>query len=287
LKDERGRVRIARPAWNGGSGTFELKRDAQRAIDEAARRRVPERASNVGGYVGLWLQTHPRSERTDRTNAGRIRNVLNIELEGLPLAEWDMRELRRRHAAELVANMLIDQGRSPGGARNILRSLSAMAEDAINDELCELNPWLGVKVRDDDRRATKRARELRVWSFDEMHAFAAKAGRYEPMIRALSDCGLRIGEVFALRRAQVDDGMLQVRGTAWEGRVLAGSHEKNHHRDVPVPPGLHALIREMLRASGIDPADLADVAGHSVQTATVRYTHPLRRSFEQIKVVVG
>jgi hypothetical protein len=42
-----------------------------------------------------------------------------------------------------------------------------------------------------------------------------------------------------------------------------------------------------LRASGVEPADLADVAGHSVQTATTRYTHPLRRSFEQIKAVVG
>ena len=105
--------------------------------------------------------------------------MLDVELEGLPLAEWDMRELRRRHAAELVANMLTDQGRSPGGARNILRSLSAMTEDAITDEVCELNPWLRLKVRDDDRRATKHARRLRVWSFDEMHAFAAQAGPYE------------------------------------------------------------------------------------------------------------
>jgi integrase len=42
-----------------------------------------------------------------------------------------------------------------------------------------------------------------------------------------------------------------------------------------------------LRAGGVDPADLADVAGHSVQTATSRYAHPLRRSFEQIRSVVG
>ncbi len=337
-KDERGRVRIARPTWNGGSGTFELKRDAQRAIDEGARQRVPERASTVGRYVALWLQAHPRSERTDRTNAGRIRNVLDVELEGLPLAEWDMRELRRRHAAELVAKMLTDQGRSPGGARNILRSLSAMTEDAITDEVCELNPWLRVTVRDDDRRASKHARRLRVRSFDEMHAFAAQSGRYEAMIRTLSDCGLRVGELFALQRAHLDDGMLRIRGTAWEGRVLEGSREKNHNRDVPVPPGLSIALREMpvridssllfpsprgslwrysnwhrrvwqptieqagidptphefrhswvthLRASGVDPADLADVAGHSVRTATTRYTHPLRRSFEQIRAVVG
>ena len=245
FKDDRGRVRTAKPAWNGGKGTFELKREAQRAIDEAVRRRLPERASTVGTYLNRWLDTHPRSERTDRTNAGRVRNVLRVELEGLPLADWDMRELRRRHAAELVARMLADQGRSPGGARNILRALSAMAEDAIGDELCEFNPWVGVKVRDDDRRATKRSRELRVWTFDEMHSFAADAVRYEPMIRALADCGLRIGELFAVERANLGDGLLRVSGTAWEGRVVESSSEKNHRRDVPVPPGLQALLREM------------------------------------------
>src|ERR1022692_2096886 len=111
FKDDRGRVRIARPAWNGGSGTFELKRDAQRAIDEAMQQRLPERASTVAAYLDRWLQTLPRSERTDRTNGGRIRNVLSVDVEGLPLGDWDMRELRRRHAAEVVARMLIDHGR--------------------------------------------------------------------------------------------------------------------------------------------------------------------------------
>lgn len=120
-----------------------------------------------------------------------------------------------------------------------------MTEDAITDEVCELNPWLRVKVRDDDRRATKHARRLRVWSFDEMHAFAAQSERYEAMIRTLSDCGIRVGELFALQRPRLDDGTLRVRGTTWEGRVREGSREKNHNRDVPIPPGLSIVLREM------------------------------------------
>jgi len=60
FKDERGRVRIARPAWNGGNGTFELKRDARRAIDEASLEPVSvcvvvplvlELADRAGGVV--------------------------------------------------------------------------------------------------------------------------------------------------------------------------------------------------------------------------------------------
>lgn len=337
-RDDRGRVRIAKPAWNGGNGTFELKRLAQQAIDEAISQRTPERASTVGGYLAHWLETRPRSERTDRTNEGRINAVLRLELDGLALREWDMRELRRRHRDQLVARMLSEQGRSPGGARNILRSLSAMFEDAITDELADVNPWQGAKVRDDDRRAQKRARELRVWTFDELHDLASKAGRYEPMIRTQADCGLRVGELLALRRADLDAGVLHVRGSAWEGKVSAGSRTKNHDRDVPVPPGLGALLRQMppridspwlfptptgrlwrysnwwrtvwaptvraagidprphelrhsyvshLRAAGVDPADLAVVAGHSVETATSVYTHPLRRSHNTIREAIG
>jgi hypothetical protein len=38
-----------------------------------------------------------------------------------------------------------------------------------------------------------------------------------------------------------------------------------------------------LRAAGIDPADLADVAGDSLETATTRYTYALRGSHDQIR----
>jgi integrase len=42
-----------------------------------------------------------------------------------------------------------------------------------------------------------------------------------------------------------------------------------------------------LRAAGIDPADLAQVAGHTVETATSRYTHALGRSDDRIRQVIG
>jgi len=43
----------------------------------------------------------------------------------------------------------------------------------------------------------------------------------------------------------------------------------------------------LLRAAGIDPADLAAVVGHSVQTADAHYTHALGRSFDAIREAVG
>ena len=62
------------------------------------------------------------------------------------LPTWRLRDLRRRHAIALVDHLLVEQGRTLGGVVTILRSLSAMAEDAITDDLAEINPFKGIKL---------------------------------------------------------------------------------------------------------------------------------------------
>ena len=47
------------------------------------------------------------------------------------------------------------------------------------------------------------------------------------------------------------------------------------------------LLITHLRAAGIDDADLAAVAGHTVETMIGTYTHPLRRSHDRIRKVIG
>lgn len=48
----------------------------------------------------------------------------------------------------------------------------------------------------------------------------------------------------------------------------------------------HSWVSHM-RAAGVDVADVADAAGHSIETATATYTHPLRRSYEAMGKVAG
>jgi hypothetical protein len=57
--------------------------------------------------------------------------------------------------------MLTNEGRATTGAVGILRSLSAMAEDAITDEVCDLNPFKGIRGRANDPRAKKKRRPIR------------------------------------------------------------------------------------------------------------------------------
>ena len=151
----------------------------------------------LGAYFATWTERHPRSERTNATNEHRIGRVTDVEVEGIALKDWPLRELRRRHALVLVDHMLTTEGRATTGAVGILRSLSAMAEDAITDEVCDLNPFKGIRIRANDPRAKKKRRPIRVFSFEEMHRFAKAAGRYEALVRTFTDTGMRLGEVLA------------------------------------------------------------------------------------------
>jgi integrase len=327
------------------AGTFELKRDAQAAIDAAYERdsAQPARTDTLGGYATLWLRVHPRSERTNEENARRIGVVLGIEIEGLELRHWPMSEVRRRHALAVQARLL-EQGRSAEGATGVLRAMSAMTTDAIDDEVCDTNPWLRLGVRVNDPRVQQPPRAKRIWTMQQMHTFAAAAGPYEPMIRLLSDCGLRLGELPPLERADLRPGWLRVERTAHEARVQAGTkttHAKRAEeqgRDVPVPPTLERMLRavppridvpllfptstgkvwrernwrrdvwgpaqkatgmdcrpqefrasweSIMRAAGVDPADLAKYAGHSVKTADSRYVQALDRSADQVRAAIG
>jgi integrase len=368
--DRDGKRRIAKPDWNGGKSTFVLKGDAQGAIDEALEQQLgdgPAQPDTVGGYFSTWPRLHPRSKRTNETNANRISYLLDVEIEGRALRDWEFDELRRRHVLALVDHMLREEGRAARGVRGIISSFSAMAEDAIGDDSAETNAFMGVRLRRNDPRIKKPPRKIRVWSFEQMKAFAAggrpdvrartqrppdrrakrrdnrksrfySAHDYEALLLTPGLTGLRLGEFLPLRRSDFDGSLLTIRFSAHEGELIESSDQKNHEREVPVPPSLAELIQSQparidtdllfptptgklwrernfyrdvwvpaqlatgldptphefrhsyvthLRAARIDDADLALVAGHSVETMISVYTHALERSHDAIRKAIG
>jgi integrase len=368
--DGNGRAHYAKPRRNGGKSTFERKGDAQRAIDEALDRLIGgavRQPTRIGSYFDSWPQLHPRSKRTNKTNSDRIGYVLDVEIEGRMLREWEFDELRRRQVLALLDHMLRVEGRAAEGARNILRSLSAMTEDAIGDDLASGNAFMGVKLRANDPRIQKPPRKPRIWSFEQMREFA-RGGRpevraatkrppdrrnrgrykqkdrfysahdYEALILTPGFTGLRLGEFLALRRDDFDGSSFSFEFSTHEGELVGSSEQKKHERTVPVPPSLAALIESTptqigaeilfptprgklwrernfyrdvwvpaqlatgldptphefrhsyvthLRAAGIDDADLAAVAGHTIETMISVYTHALQRSHDKIRDVIG
>jgi integrase len=355
--------RTNRHGQRKSAGTFELRRDAQDAIDAAYAREIgePWRVDTVGAYFLTWTQRHPRADRTNKTNEHRVSRVLDLKLDGRALRDWPYGELRRRHAVAIVDHLLREQKGSARGATHIIRALSAMTSDAIDDEVVEANVFLRLGIKVSDPRVTKQPRAVRVCRFPQMHALAAAAARVrdadhdeptelerwrsayaEPMLRVLSDCGLRLGELLPLERRDVSDGLLRVERTAHDGVVLDGTKtdhgEQDAGRVVPVPPSLDALIRSTLpridtmllfptptgrlwrernfywdvwqpardatgmdcrphefrhswithlRAAGVNDADLADMAGHTVATMHAKYAHALHQSFDQVRKAIG
>ncbi len=138
------------------AGTFQRKHEAQAAIDAAYRAEDRGTPETFGAYAQGWTDRHPRSARTNTTNAARVKAMLDVELEGRRLRDWPFRDLRRRHTFELVAHMLLTQGRATSGAQNVVRTLSAMAEDAITDEVADV----GARLRP-DALSCRRGRCLR------------------------------------------------------------------------------------------------------------------------------
>jgi integrase len=268
--DSKGRRRSA--------GNYPLKREAQDAINNAYGR--PDVRDTVGAYHETWSERYPRAERTNKTNNERIKSVLHVEIEGREFGDWPLDDLRRKHALVLVDVMLRVHGRATTGVAGVLRSLSAMAEDAITDELASINAFQGIRVRSNDPRVRKRTRPVRVWSWEQMHTFAVAAGAVrttktidskgrrlpdrgpcpldlwraiyaEPMIRTLSDCGLRLGELLPLKRTDRVDGIFTVRETAHEGQTQGGTKRNHLHgetageRKAPCPPTLEGMLVEL------------------------------------------
>ena len=89
---------------------------------------------------------------------------------------------------------------------------------------------------------------FRFLSDEEIHRVVGSAGAYwyAPIFTALQ-AGLRQGELWALRREQVDlqRGVLRIDRAVWRGVVGTPKHDKI--REVDMPPSLLALMREQLR----------------------------------------
>lgn len=335
--DRTGKRRVGWPP--GVPGTYALRRDAVGAIRSCYARDMgtslePE---TVGDYAATWLLRHPRSERSNLDYVARLKAVLDVPVDGLPFRGWLMADVKRWHATILLDVMLREQARAASGARAVIAVCSAMFEDAIGDGRAELNPFHRVRVRAADPRVQRAPRPITVATWETMHAFAAAAGAWEPMIRVFSDCGLRLGEVLAVERGHWHGDEIRLCQSAWKGEVTPGTKQAAS-RVVPVPPGLRGLLEAMpkridtrllfptpdggvwrernfyrdvwypaqvasgiglrphdmrhsyvslMRAAGVDPADLAAATGHTVETATAVYTHSTGGTFDVMRRAVG
>lgn len=249
-KDPGWQARWRDPGGRQRKKNFTRKVDAQRWLDQmqAERHRgqyIDPRAGKVRvrDVAEAWASglTHLKV-----STATRYRGLVNGHI--LPrFGGWAIGELRHSDVRDWVRD-LSASGLSPGTVRQAHRVLSLILAEAVKDGRLSRNPASGVQllraVRSDPRFLTAA----------EVARLVEAAHPNGLSVAVLAFCGLRFGELAALRVRRVN--LLRRRLVVAEsvtevaGRAVWSLPKTNRTRTVPFPPSLAPGIEALCQGKG-------------------------------------
>lgn len=285
------RVRNGRVAWlarwRDPSGR-QRKRTFQRKVD-AERHLVSVESSMLGGTymdaalsrvtVGEWsAQWLAGQVQLKPSTLGRYEGLLRVQV----LPTWQRVPLSSVTHANVVAWVaaLSSSGLAGSTVRQAHRVLSRVLALAVRDGRLPRNPADGVPLPRAGRS------ERRFLSHEQVAALAEAAGRGGVVIKVLAYCGLRYGEMAALKVRRVDLARrrLTIAESVTEvgGRAVFGTPKTHQVRSVPVP---RFLVEDLAASTaGRDPGDLVFT---SPEGGLLRLTNFRRRVFDPAAEAVG
>ena len=187
-----------------------------------------------------------------------------------------------------MRRMLSDASRSscaghcaiPATARYVHRVFSLLLELAVRDGRLASNPANGVRLPRAQRS------EKRFLSHQQVRELADAAGPHGTVVLTLAYCGLRWGELAALRVSRLD--LMRRRLTVAEavtevrGHLTWGTPKSHQHRSVPVP---RFLVDDLVvLVAGKAPTDLVFT---TTSGAVLRNLNFRRDVFDQAAVGAG
>jgi integrase len=281
------------------AGRFVRKRDAAMAIAAATERVEAVRAGEeepseapvtVLEFLATWPERFPRHPRTADSNVKRITKYV---LPHLPRkGDIPLTELRRAMMRDVMAALL---KRRLGKATidGVFSAFSAMLSDAVDDELIDVNPARGFRVKPSDPRLQpkKPARDRRAIPPAEVGAFMTALPRqWWPVCWAPFLTGARPGELFAMRRGEIDRdrGLIYLHETVDRyGRLEAGTKTTHHIREKErrgrwtlCPPSLISMFDEL-------PSDDEDLMFLSPRGHTVSHRNFYRGVWQSAQKAPG
>lgn len=251
--DGRWRARYRDAAKREHARHFKRKIDAQRWLDEVTTAVNtgmyvdPSRGrATVGSVAEAWRDTPSWAEST------RARNQSILEAHILP--RWGtvkLSDVQHEDVQEWI-NGLVKSGMAGGTVRKTHGALNGVLRLAVKGKRLAVNPAADVEL---PRQDMKRRRYL---TGVQLEALADAAEDRAPIIHVLAYCGLRFGELAALKVGMVDQVRRRLRieesVTEVNGKLVWSEPKDHQRRTVPWPMFLDDEIRAA--AAGKGPEDL-------------------------------
>lgn len=151
---------------------------------------------------------------------------------------------------------LADEGLSASTIRTHYRVLSRLLDEAIADNRLARNPARGVRL------PVLASGDHRYLTPEQVERLALSCGKYGDVVRVLAYCGLRYGELAALRTRRVDVKRRRIaiaeNVTEVSGELTWGTPKSYQSRSVPIPESLLTVF--VGRMEGKGPEDLVFTA---------------------------
>jgi integrase len=263
LPSGRWQARYRHPQSNrlmGAPSTFATKKDADRWL---ANTQVDLDRGNwidpawgtvsLEEYAKAWLVQRILAPRTVELYQGLLKHHIEPILGKIDLGDLSPRDVRAWHAKLTKA-----QKPGPVTVAKAYRLLRAICETAVSDEVIARNPCKlkGASVEHSPERPV-----ATVVQVGEL--FNAIEDRYKAMVVLAAWCSLRLGEVLALTRADLDLGTHSVRVSKGASELRSGERivgppkTKAGVRTVAMPPHVISSVVDHLQAfTGPAPDDL-------------------------------
>jgi integrase len=298
--DGQWRARYRDAAGREHARHFRRKVDAQRWLDGVTAAvetgtYVDPRAGRVtvGEWADRWLHSQAQLKPT---TLARYRGILHGHL----VPKWADRQLATVSHAEIqswVAGQ-VSAGLAPATVRKHFRVLSLVLDLAVRDGRLARNPCTGINL---PRAEQARRRYL---THRQVHMLAAETARPRPgtrlphrerefmdsyrlVVLVLAYCGLRWGELAALKAGRVDTGRrrLEVVESVVEvdGVLVWGVPKGYERRSVPVPAFLLEELRRHLEGRQSDDLLFTGLRGGGV----LRNRIFRRAGFDRAAAAVG
>lgn len=200
----------------------------------------------IGELCDQWIDTKVNLKPS---SLARYRH--SIEQQVKP--QWQDRQVATLTTAEIqtwVTGMVRKKELSPSTIRKAHHVLSLVCAMAVRDRRIISNPAREVSL---PRLARPENTYL---TAQEVQRLADAAGEYRLAVLVLAYCGLRWGEMTALRVKRVDPARRRLRvaeaATEVDGVLTWGTPKSHASRTVPLPASLAEELREHIKGKGPD-----------------------------------